>query len=72
MLKWGLVFFLLAVASSLVGVIADQNVAMSVLAQVLFFANVVLFVVFTMLGAIVGRTGRGRIRAYERISRIPH
>ena len=67
MLKWGLVFFLLAVASSLAGVVAEQNVAMSVLAQVLFFTNIVLFVVFTILGAIDGRRDRGRLRTYQRI-----
>ncbi|HET9764107.1 MAG TPA: DUF1328 domain-containing protein [Casimicrobiaceae bacterium] len=51
MLKWGLVYFLLAVASGVLGV-ADQNVAMAALAQFLFFGNVVLFVVFTLLGAM--------------------
>lgn len=52
MLKWGLVFFLLAVASGVLGVV-DTNVMTAVLAQVLFFGNVVLFVVFTFLGAMV-------------------
>lgn len=52
MLKWGLVFFLLAFASGVLGVV-DTNVATGVLAQVLFFGNVVLFVVFTLLGAMV-------------------
>jgi uncharacterized membrane protein YtjA (UPF0391 family) len=52
MLKWGLVFFLLAVASGVLGVV-DTNVATAILAQVLFFGNVVLFVVFTLLGAMM-------------------
>ena len=51
MLKWGLVYFLLAVASGVLGV-ADSNAAMAALAQILFFGNVVLFVVFTLLGAM--------------------
>ena len=51
MLKWGLVYFLLAVASGVLGV-ADQNAVMAGLAQLLFFGNVVLFVVFTLLGAM--------------------
>ena len=51
MLKWGLVYFLLAVASGLLGV-TDTNVATAALAQVFFFGNVVLFVVFTLLGAM--------------------
>jgi uncharacterized membrane protein YtjA (UPF0391 family) len=51
MLKWGLVYFLLAVASGVLGV-ADTNAAMAALAQFLFFGNVVLFVVFTLLGAM--------------------
>ena len=51
MLKWGLVYFLLAVASGVLGV-ADTNAAMAALAQLLFFGNVVLFVVFTLLGAM--------------------
>ena len=51
MLKWGFVYFLLAVASGVMGV-TDQHVATAVLAQLFFFANVVLFVVFTLLGAM--------------------
>jgi uncharacterized membrane protein YtjA (UPF0391 family) len=51
MLKWGLVYFLLAVASGVLGV-ADPNEMTAALAQVLFFANVVMFVVFTLLGAM--------------------
>ena len=51
MLKWGLVYFLLAVASGVLGV-ADSNAAMAALARLLFFGNVVLFVVFTLLGAM--------------------
>lgn len=51
MLKWGLVYFLLAVASGILGV-ADPNATTATLAQILFFANVVLFVVFTLLGAM--------------------
>jgi uncharacterized membrane protein YtjA (UPF0391 family) len=52
MLKWGFVFFLLAVASGVLGV-ADPNVTTATLAQLLFFGNVVLFVVFTLLGAMM-------------------
>lgn len=52
MLKWGLVFFLLAVPSGVLGVV-DTNVTTAVLAQVLFFGNIVLFVVFTLLGAMM-------------------
>jgi uncharacterized membrane protein YtjA (UPF0391 family) len=51
MLKWSLVFFLLAVASGVLGVV-DNNLTTAVLAQVFFFANVVVFVVFTLLGAM--------------------
>ena len=51
MLKWGFVYFLLAVASGVLGV-TDTNVATAVLAQMFFFGNVVLFVVFTLLGAL--------------------
>ena len=51
MLKWGLVYFLLAVASGILGV-ADPNAPMAALAQILFFGNVVLFVVFTLLGSM--------------------
>ena len=52
MFKWGLVYFLLAVASGVLGV-ADSNVATAALAQVFFFGNVVLCVVFTLLGAMI-------------------
>jgi uncharacterized membrane protein YtjA (UPF0391 family) len=51
MLKWGLVYFLLAVASGVLGV-TDTNAATAILAQLFFFGNVVLFVVFTLLGAM--------------------
>ena len=51
MLKWSVVFFLLAVASGVLGVV-DNNLTTAVLAQVLFFGNVVLFVVFTLLGSM--------------------
>ena len=51
MLKWSFVFFLLAVASGVLGVV-DQNITTAVMAQVLFFGNVVLFVVFMLLGSI--------------------
>ena len=51
MLKWGFVYFLLAVASGVLGV-TDDNVTTGVLAQLFFFANVVLFVVFTLLGVM--------------------
>ena len=51
MLKWGLVYFLLAVASGVLGV-ADSNGPTAALAQFFFFGNVVLFVVFTLLGAM--------------------
>ena len=51
MLKWGFVYFLLAVASGVMGV-TDQHVTTAVLAQLFFFANVVVFVVFTLLGAM--------------------
>ena len=51
MLKWGFVYFLLAVASGVLGV-TDTNLTTAVLAQMFFFANVVLFVVFTLLGAL--------------------
>lgn len=51
MLKWGLVYFLLAVASGILGV-ADTNAATAALAQLFFFGNVVLFVVFTLLGSL--------------------
>jgi uncharacterized membrane protein YtjA (UPF0391 family) len=51
MLKWGLVFFLLAVASGVLGV-TDTHPTTAILAQLFFFGNVVLFVVFTLLGAM--------------------
>lgn len=54
MLKWGLVYFLLAIASGILGV-SDPDAGMAVLAQVLFFGNVVLFVVFTLLGAMTSQ-----------------
>jgi uncharacterized membrane protein YtjA (UPF0391 family) len=50
-LKWSFVFFLLAVASGVLGVV-DTNITTAVMAQVLFFGNVVLFVVFMLLGSI--------------------
>jgi uncharacterized membrane protein YtjA (UPF0391 family) len=52
MLKWGFMFFLLAVASGVLGVV-DMHATTAVLAQILFFGNVVLFVVFTLLGAMI-------------------
>ena len=55
MLKWGLVYFLLAFASGVLGV-TDTNAATAIIAQLLFFGNVVLFVVFTLLGAMTGPT----------------
>ena len=51
MLKWGLVYFLLAVASGVLGVM-DTHGATAGLAQIFFFGNVILFVVFTVLGSI--------------------
>lgn len=51
MLKWSFVFFLLAVASGVLGVI-DNNLTTAIMAQVLFFGNVVLFVIFTLLGSM--------------------
>ncbi len=51
MFKWGLVYFLLAVASGVMGV-TDTNPATALLAQLFLFGNVVLFVVFTLLGAM--------------------
>jgi uncharacterized membrane protein YtjA (UPF0391 family) len=51
MLKWSFVFFLLAVAAGVLGVV-DNNWTTAVLAQVFFFGNVVMFVVFTLLGAM--------------------
>ncbi len=55
MLKWGLVYFLLAFASGVLGV-TDTNTATAIIAQFLFFGNVVLFVVFTLLGALTSPT----------------
>jgi uncharacterized membrane protein YtjA (UPF0391 family) len=55
MLKWGFVYFLLACASGVLGV-TDTNTAMAIIAQFLFFGNVVLFVVFTLLGAMTSPT----------------
>ncbi len=66
MLKWGFVFFLLAVPSGVLGVV-DTNVTTAVLAQVLFFGNVVLFVVFTLLGSMVLKP----VDAFARGSRKP-
>jgi uncharacterized membrane protein YtjA (UPF0391 family) len=54
MLKWSVVFFLLAVASGVLGVV-DNNLTTAVMAQVLFFGNVVLFVVFTLLGSMTAQ-----------------
>lgn len=51
MLKWGFVYFLLAVASGVLGVM-DTHGATAGLAQIFFFGNVILFVVFTVLGSI--------------------
>ena len=51
MFKWGLVYFLLAVASGVMGV-TDTNPATAFLAQLFLFGNAVLFVVFTLLGAM--------------------
>jgi len=51
MFKWGLVYFLLAVASGVMGV-TDTNPTTAALAQLFLFGNVVLFVVFTLLGSI--------------------
>ncbi len=62
MLKWGLVYFLLAVASGVLGV-TDTNAATAALAQIFFFGNVVLFVVFTLLGAMHPRFGLRRRRS---------
>ena len=66
MLKWSFVYFLLAVASGVLGVV-DNNVATAVLAQVFFFGNVVVFVVFSLLGAMrvsdaPGEPGQGSDR----------
>ena len=51
MFKWGLVYFLLAVASGVLGV-TDTDPATAGLAQLFLFGNVVMFVVFTLLGAM--------------------
>lgn len=56
MMKWGLVYFLLAVASGVLGV-ADTDGTSAAIAQVFFFGNVVLFVVFTLLGSIFPTQG---------------
>jgi uncharacterized membrane protein YtjA (UPF0391 family) len=63
MTKWGLVFFLLAVPSGVLGVV-DPNATTSILAQVLFFGNVVLFVVFTLLGLTVGNDGNDALLGF--------
>lgn len=64
MTKWGLVFFLLAVPSGVLGVV-DPNGTTSILAQVFFFGNVVLFVVFTLLGLTVGNDTSDAPRGHE-------
>ncbi|MGE5170043.1 MAG: DUF1328 domain-containing protein [Rudaea sp.] len=64
MAKWGLVFFLLAVASGVLGVV-DPNATTSILAQVLFFGNVVLFVVFTLLGLTDANEAADSPRGHE-------
>jgi uncharacterized membrane protein YtjA (UPF0391 family) len=64
MTKWGLVFFLLAVPSGILGVV-DPNATTSILAQVLFFGNVVLFVVFTLLGLTLENDGNDVPRGHE-------
>ena len=64
MLKWGFVFFLLAVASGVLSV-SDPNVTTATLAQMLFFGNVVLFVVFTLLGAMTPRGVEGSLRKHR-------
>jgi uncharacterized membrane protein YtjA (UPF0391 family) len=51
MLKWAFVFFLLAVASGVLGVV-DNNLTTAIMAQVLLFGNVVLVVVCTLLGSM--------------------
>ena len=62
MLKWGLVYFLLAFASGVLGV-TDTNTATAIIAQLLFFGNVVLFVVFSSIGVwsavVMSRIGKG-------------
>ena len=57
MLKWGLVYFLLAVASGVLGVM-DPHAATAGIAQVFFFGNVILFVVFTLLGSLHPHEGQ--------------
>jgi uncharacterized membrane protein YtjA (UPF0391 family) len=64
MAKWGLVFFLLAIPSGVLGVV-DPNATTSILAQVFFFANVVLFVVFTLLGLTLENDGSDARRGHE-------
>ncbi len=64
MQKWGFVFFLLAVASGILAV-SDPNVTTGALAQMLFFGNVVLFVVFTLLGAMTPRAVEGSLRKHR-------
>ena len=51
MLKWGFVYFLLAVAGGVLGVM-DTHPSTGGVAQIFFFGNVILFVVFTLLGSI--------------------
>ena len=51
MLKWGFVFFLLAVTSGILGAV-DHHFTTAMVEEVVFFGNVVLFVVFTLLGAM--------------------
>ncbi|MGH8802183.1 MAG: hypothetical protein ACREX6_07785, partial [Casimicrobiaceae bacterium] len=52
MLRWNFVFLGLAVASGLVGTIA-HDARVFALAQMMFFGSVVLFIVFTLLGAVL-------------------
>jgi len=65
MLKWGLVFFLLAIPCAVLGVV-DTNVATAVMAQILFFANVVVFVVVTFLGSMTSQAGDSPIAKFPR------
>ena len=65
MLKWALVFFLLAVPCGVLGVV-DTNVATAVMAQILFFANVVVFVVFTLLGSMTAQALDSPIAKFPR------
>lgn len=53
-LKWGFVWFGLAVATGLVGATVHDARTFA-LAQILFFGCVVLFVVFTVVGAALPR-----------------